>query len=43
MIRFIEEPQLAARMGARSRELAVAKFDVNQVNAVMLREMGIAS
>lgn len=42
MTRFIEVPELAARMGARSRQLAVEKYDVNKVNAVMLREMGIA-
>ncbi len=41
MARFVEEPELAARMGARSREIAVEKYDVNKVNAVMLREMGI--
>ncbi len=41
MLRFIEQPQLARRMGARSREIAVGTFDVHKVNDVMLREMGI--
>jgi glycosyltransferase involved in cell wall biosynthesis len=41
MTRFIEEPELAARMGERSREIAVEKYDVHKVNAVMLKEMGI--
>lgn len=41
MQRFIDEPNLAPRMGQRSRELAKAKYDVHKVNAVMLREMGM--
>lgn len=41
MVRFIEEPELAARMGRRSRLIAEEKYDVHRVNAVMLREMGI--
>ena len=40
MERFITEPDLAARMGARSRQMAEEKYDVHKVNAVMLREMG---
>ena len=42
MTRLIEEPGQAVRMGACSRRLAVEKYDVHKVNAVMLREMGIA-
>lgn len=42
MLRFIEDPTLAPRMGMRSREIAEDKYDVHKVNAVMLREMGIA-
>lgn len=42
MQRFIDEPELAIRMGARARAMAEEKFDVNKVNAVMLNEMGIA-
>ncbi|MNJ79908.1 hypothetical protein D3C77_780960 [compost metagenome] len=41
MLRFIEEPELAARMGARSRQIAEEKYDVHRVNAVMLQEMGL--
>lgn len=41
MQRFIVECELAARMGARSREIAEQKYDVHRVNAVMLKEMGI--
>ncbi|WP_339651665.1 glycosyltransferase family 4 protein [Halopseudomonas pelagia] len=42
MERFILEPELAAQMGQRSREIAVEKYEVHKVNAVMLKEMGIA-
>jgi len=41
MERFIAEPELAERMGRRSRQLAEAKYDVHQVNGRMLEEMGI--
>ena len=41
MLKFIEDPTLAARMGTRSRQIAEEKYDVHKVNAVMLREMGI--
>lgn len=41
MLKFIEDPMLASRMGKRSREIAEEKYDVHKVNAVMLREMGI--
>lgn len=41
MERFITEPELAARMCARSRQIAEEKYDVHKVNAVMLREMGL--
>ena len=41
MERFIQEPDLAVRMGQRGRELAEEKYDVHKVNAVMLREMGL--
>jgi glycosyltransferase involved in cell wall biosynthesis len=41
MQRFIENPDLAAEMGKRSREVAEDKYDVRKVNDVMLREMGI--
>lgn len=41
MIRFIEDPGLAKRMGMQSRKIAEEKYDVHQVNSVMLREMEI--
>ncbi len=41
MQKFINDPELAVRMGKRSREIAEEKYDVHKVNAVMLREMGI--
>lgn len=42
MAKFLEEPALVAKMGARARELAVEKYDVNAVNATMLTAMGLA-
>lgn len=41
MRRFIEDPGLAARMGARSRAIAEEKYDVHKVNAIMLEAMKI--
>lgn len=41
MERFILEPQLISQMGKASRQLVEEKFDVNTVNQVMLKEMGI--
>ena len=41
MERFIQEPNLVARMGHRSRQIAEEKYDVHKVNEVMLREMGL--
>lgn len=41
MLKFINDPALAARMGQRARQVAEEKYDVHKVNAVMLREMGI--
>ncbi|KPN17062.1 glycosyl transferase [Xanthomonas sp. Mitacek01] len=45
MLKFVDDPTLAQRMGQRSREIAEDKYDVHKVNAVMLREMeiGVAS
>ena len=40
-IRFIEEPELAARMGKRSKQIAKEKYDVYIVNEFMLGEVGI--
>ncbi len=41
MRRFIESPDLLARMGRRSREIAEERFDVRKVNHVMMQEMGL--
>lgn len=40
---FIEDPKLIELMGQRSREIALNKYDVHQVNAHMLGEMGISA
>ncbi|MGH6943225.1 MAG: glycosyltransferase family 4 protein, partial [Geminicoccaceae bacterium] len=42
MERFILQPDLTVAMGARSREIALERFDVRRVNAVMLRTMELA-
>lgn len=39
MEKFIHDPTLAPRMGARSREIVEDKYDVHKVNQVMLTEM----
>ena len=41
MMRFIKQPELIETMGKASRALAVERFDVHKVNAVMLAAMGI--
>jgi glycosyltransferase involved in cell wall biosynthesis len=41
MRRFVDEPALQRRMGARSRQIAEDKYDVRKVNAVMLAGMGL--
>lgn len=41
MMRFVRDPDLAPRMGRRSRELAEERFDVAKVNAILLAEMGL--
>ncbi len=41
MERFIDHPELTARMGARGRRLAEEKYDVHKVNSAMLLAMGI--
>ncbi len=41
MERFLDDRDLARKMGRRSREIAEEKYDVRKVNAVMLGEMGI--
>ena len=41
MLRFVEEPGLAASMGAASRRLAESRYDVHSVNRCMLEAMGL--
>lgn len=41
MLKFIEQPELAASMGKRSREIAEQKYDVGIVNKQMLDGMGL--
>ncbi|USP42451.1 glycosyltransferase family 4 protein [Acinetobacter sp. XS-4] len=41
MKKFIQNPELAEIMGTRSREIALYKYDVHQVNHHMMTEMGI--
>lgn len=43
MLRFIDNPDLAVKMGQCSRQIAEDKYDVQKVNEVMLREMGITT
>lgn len=38
--KFILDPTMIKKMGQRSREIAVAKYDVNQVNKVIFSAMG---
>lgn len=42
MCRFVEQPGLIASMGAASRRLAERRFDVRQVNARMLVDLGVS-
>jgi glycosyltransferase involved in cell wall biosynthesis len=41
MLRFCRDPSLAASMGRNSRALAERKFDVHQVNRMLLSRMGL--
>ena len=41
MVKFIEQPELIATMGKRSREIAEQKYDVGIVNKQMLDGMGL--
>ncbi|MBI4659278.1 MAG: glycosyltransferase family 4 protein [Verrucomicrobia bacterium] len=41
MERFVRDPDLVVQMGRRSREIAVSRFDVDRINALMLQEMGL--
>jgi glycosyltransferase involved in cell wall biosynthesis len=39
--RFLQSPSLLEEMGRESRRIAVEKYDVHCVNAVMLKEIGL--
>jgi len=39
--KFILQPELIERMGKRSREIAIEKYDVQKVNAVIMESMGL--
>lgn len=41
MLQFIENPVLVYQMGLRSRQIALEKYDVHQINHHMIKEMGI--
>lgn len=41
MEHFIKQSDLIDKMGRRSREIAVSKFDVHKVNATILNAMGL--
>ena len=41
MEKFIKEPRLIEKMGLKSRELASKKYNVHEVNRVMLEAMGL--
>lgn len=41
MLRFVQAPQLVARMGANSREIAQRRFDVHRINAQIFEKMDI--
>lgn len=42
MLRFVEDPVLASRMGQRSRAMAEARFGVDRVNAMLLSTMRLS-
>lgn len=41
MEKFLQTPALIAPMGQKSRDLAISKYDVHQVNGVIVRTMGL--
>lgn len=41
MEKFIQDPDLIVRMGAQSRQLAEAKFDVRLVNRLIFKGLGL--
>lgn len=42
MERFLLDPERVALLGAEARRIAVEKYDVHKVNAVMLKAMGVS-
>ena len=43
MMHFIKHPDDIVNMGCTSRKIAIEKYDVNKVNAVILKTMGLAT
>jgi len=43
MENFILKPELIGQMGAESRNIAVERYDVNKVNKIIVKEMGLSS
>jgi glycosyltransferase involved in cell wall biosynthesis len=41
MERFVLDPSLVSSMGAESRDVAVERYDVNDVNRIILQQMGL--
>ena len=41
MEKFVDNAELVAKMGKRSREIAIEKYDVKKVNSVILQTMGM--
>lgn len=41
MAHFLDDPEFIACMGQRGRKIAEEKYDVNKVNAQMLKYMGV--
>jgi len=41
MRQFVGQPELAVRMGVRSRQIAESTYDVHKVNQLLLNEMGL--
>ena len=42
MEKFISNPNISNQLGIESRKIAEEKFDVNKVNSLMLRHIGIS-
>jgi glycosyltransferase involved in cell wall biosynthesis len=42
LLRFIDNPELIAEMGAESRRIAEERFDVHQINAVIMEVVGLS-